>query len=729
VSREHSLGADYTPASGPNVSNAGRDDRLGGVVAVIIALATLVAALAGYLQADASNHASDRRDQAEQLSLQALSSSQSAQQNAQVNLQTYQRYIEQRTSSGNALLASLYAGAAGDTARQQALERESERWNTIAASTLKLSDIEASGFGPEQDAIFPSRYFANATQESLRLNALEDAADEEAAIIDQRASAYTAILATLAVSLYLFGLTLAVSGRWLRYGFLSVGLVLLGFGTLWMAQTIITPGYVTNTEAANEYAQGRAATLTAFDTTGFHDAEAHYTKAIQLRPTFARAYADRAGVIFQGSSPQRTGYVSIAPPEALQRARADLESARSLGLENAQTLGDLGFYSFAQGIQSNDLNLLNLSVENTRRAVALDPGEPVYRYNLGVALAASGRFDDARNAYNDAVLRTLFVDDALTIPRGDPAAEEAVLGGALTDLETLRRYRADLDAQVQSLKEHIVGRVAAESKDAPTQSPAAFSDLQLDVFPAEVQWQANIANYDAERDTISTQWYHQDPQGLGWAIIPEISTVIAPSAGTDGRYFVLAPYLSQVSPPRCLPSGQYKVEVYINGRRAAEGTVQSDFTDYEAFLARDLTAGLCRPPDWVRRSDSIPGLIDGFNSSDGEYGVYLARYGIPGSLRQLTDLSAQMEDLTVNGFSSWFPAQPKYDEVTGTSNDYFEGLSDPAWRWYDYGSGYVHVGAGVTSDGAVALGMVYGPYDWFDTNEPTQILNSMIHAE
>ena len=34
-----------------------------------------------------------------------------------------------------------------------------------------------------------------------------------------------------------------------------------------------------------------------------------------------------------------------------------------------------------------------------------------------------------------------------------------------------------------------------------------------------------------------------------------------------------------------------------------------------------------------------------------------------------------------------------------------------------------------TADGAVALGMVYGPYDWFQTTEPTQILNSMIHVE
>jgi tetratricopeptide (TPR) repeat protein len=734
MSHEQPLGADYTPATGPTTPAGGptsaSDERLSGIVAVVIAFATLVAALAGYLQADASNQAGDWRDQAEQLSLQALSSSQSAQQSSQVSFEAFQHYVEQRTESGNALLASMYAGAAGDTDRQQELLRESERWDTLATSTLTLTDIDPAGeYGPDQDPTFPRRYFAKATQESLRLNALADAANEQATQTDQRAAAYTAILATLAVSLYLFGLTLAVSGRLLRYGFFGVGIVLLIVGTLWIGQTLIAAGGVSDDQAATEYATGKVAALTAVDSTGFHDAEAHFSRAIELRPTFARAYADRASVIFQGASPQRTGYVSIASPDALQRARADLEKARSLGLANAQVLGDLGFYSFSEGLQSNNVDLLNDSVAYTRQAIQLDPAEPVYRYNLGVALAAAGQVDEARVAYNDGTLRTLYVDDAFTEPRGNPAAEEQILAGALTDLDTVAKYKPDLAATVQSLKELIVGRVAGQTKDQPTPSPATFSNLQLDVFPAEVQWQADITDFDADRDTISAQWYHQDPQGLGWAVIPEISVSYDPTTPEGQRSFVLAPYLSLVSPAQCLPAGQYRVELYVNGRYAATGTVQSDFPDYQAFLGRDLTSAFCRPADWVRRSDAIPGLIDGFNSPDNRMGVYVARYGVPGSLRALSDLSAQMEDLTVTAFSEWFPGTPVYDEASGTTDDYFEGLSDTAWRFYDYGTGLVEVGAGVTSDGAVSVGMVYGPYDWFNTTEPTQILNSMIHVE
>ncbi len=726
MTREGQLGVDYTPASSPTTTDA--DDRLSGAVAVVIAFATLMAALAGFLQADASNQAGDRRRDAEQIALQSLASRQSAQAQAQVELETFRRWVEQRTAAGNALLAGLYAGS--DPQRAAALERESARWETIAAATLEQSDIDPEGeFGPEQDATFPQRYFAAATEESVKLNALEDAANEEASAIDQRAAAYTAILATIAVSLYLLGLTLAVKGRWLRMGFLSVGVVLLVAGSLWMAVSVLSPPTLTDDRAAELYAQARVASATARETADFEAAEDLYTQAIYLRPTFARAFAERASVIFQASSPQRSGYVSIAPPEALERARADLERARALGLDNPQLYGSLGFYSFAEGVQSGDAGLLNLSIDHTRQAIALDPGEPVYRYNLGVALAAAGRIDEARAAYQEAVARTIFVDDELTDLRQEPFFEEMVLAGALTDLEIVNRFKPELAPHIRLLKEHIVGRVAAQRVDAPAQSPAAFSNLTLTVFPAEVQWQATIENYDPERDQISAQWYHEGIEGLGWAVIPEISQVITPTVGTDGRHYVLAEYLSNVYPAACLAPGRYRAEIFVNGRLGAEGTVDGPPADYEAHVARDLTAAFCRPQDWQRLEARLPGLIDGYMPDDGQRGVLALRYSVPGTLRELPDLASQMEDLTVASFEGYFPAAATYVEDAGTSDSYFMGLSDTSWRWYDYGTGFVRTGAGVTVDGAVVVGLVYGPYDWFETDEPTRILDSMIHVE
>jgi tetratricopeptide (TPR) repeat protein len=713
-----------------------RDDRLSGIVAVIIAFATLVAAVAGFLQAGSSNQAGDKRNQAEQLALQALASAQGAQQSAQVELETFARWVEQRTQAGNARLASLYAGS--NPARQNELTLEQQRWETIAESTLKQSEIDPRGeFGPERDLTFPNRYFAAATEESLKLNALQDAANEEAAELDRRAASYTAILAMVAVALYLFGLTLAVAARWLRFSFLSVGLGMLGVALLWMVQTASAPTYVANEEAAAEYARGRVAALTAFDAAGYQAAESHFNRAIELRPTFARAYVDRAGVIFHAASPQRSGFVSIAPPEALARARADLEAARSLGLENAPTFGDLGFYAFAEGVQSADVGLLGRSVEYSRRAIALDPQEPIYRYNLGVALVAAGRFDEARSAYQDAIARTIYVDEALQDLRQEPGIEEAWLAGALTDLEIVRRNAPQLEAAtgrsgtaeaIRGFKEQIVGRVISESLDAPPNSPAVFANITPQIFPAELQWKGEVQNYDSTRDTISAQWYHDDPDGHGWAVIPEVSQTEAPNIEADGGLFRLTQYLTRVSPPACLPTGSYRVELYVNGRLAAEASATTDFGAYEAFPARDLTMAFCRPPDWHRIEDRLPGLIDGFRSPDGTMGVYGTRYSLPGSLRQLEDISAQIEDLTITAFADYYPASPTYVADSGTAGDYFMGLSPTEWRWYDYGSGRVRVGSGVTDDGSVLVGMVFGPYDWFLGKQPYEIINSMIEV-
>ena len=84
-----------------------REDRLSGVVAVVIAFTTLVAAVAGFLQADSSQLAGSRRDEAEQLALSALASSQSSRETAQVELETFARWVEQRTQAGNVELREL----------------------------------------------------------------------------------------------------------------------------------------------------------------------------------------------------------------------------------------------------------------------------------------------------------------------------------------------------------------------------------------------------------------------------------------------------------------------------------------------------------------------------------------------------------------------------------------------------------------------------------------------
>ncbi len=705
-----------------------RRDRLSGFVAVMIALATLVAACAGYLQADASNGANDRRLAAEQLSLAALAGAQQGQQRAQVHYQTFARFTEQRTAAGNAMLRSLYAEAG--SSQEAGLLREQERWEQLAASTAELTEITLDGeLGPQQDPAFPARYFANATYESLRLNALQDAANEEALHLEGRVASLTAVLAMLAVSLYLLGLTLAVNGRWLQLGFLGVGLALFAAAAGWSLLVVAQPVPAADEEAAEAYARSRVALETAVSDAGYEEAVAHYSRAIELRPTFARAYAERADAIFLAATPQRTGFASIVPPDALQRSRADLQRAHELGLESASTLGSLGFYAFVEGVQAADHELLEDSIGFSQRAIERDPGEPVYRFNLAVTLAAADRLSEAEAAYREAVGRALYLDDGRTERRAEPFIEEAWVAGALTDLEIVLSHRPDLEAEIRRMKELIVGPISAGTLEPPPPSPARFTDLALSVFPTQVQWEGTLADYDAARDVVSVQWYHRGADGLGWAVIPEISRPAGVGTGPDGRLYQLSSYMGAVHPPACLPAGEYRAEIYVNGRLAGVGQAEPHSWQSTAAVARDLTLAFCRPPEWQPMEDRLPGLIDGYLAADGERGVYAARYGLPRSLGRLPAISTEMMRITIESFAERFPATPRHVEEWGTTNEYFMGLGATAWRWYDFGTGYVRAGAGLSPDGAVVVALVYGPYDWFETTEPYQILNSFVTYE
>jgi tetratricopeptide (TPR) repeat protein len=705
-----------------------RGDRLSAAVALIIALTTVVVALVAYLQGASSTAANDRRLAAEQLSLQALASAQREQQAAQVNYATFARLVEQRTAAGNALLHSLYAEPG--SAEEARLTREQARWERLAEATAGLTEIDLEAeFGPGHDPAFPARYFAAAAYESLRLNALQDAANEEAVRLDERAASFTAILAMLAVSLYLLGLTLAVDERWLKYGFLSVGVLLLSFSVGWSAAVMAEPVPVIDERAAEAYAHGRVALHTALDAEDYAEAVAHFDRALELRPGFARAYSDRADAIFLAATPQRTGFASIVPSDALRDARADLERARDLGLESAKSLGSLGFYAFLEGVQAGDRRLLEESIDYTRRAIARDPGEPVYRFNLAVALVAADRPEEARSAYSEALARALYLDDARREPRGEPWIEQDWLAGALTDLEIVLSHRPELAEVVLEMKQHIVGPISAGTLEPLASSPASISELSLTVFPAEAQWQARLEGYEPGRDVVTVQWYHHDADGLGWAVLPEISRTGTPLADTDGRHFQLHSYLAAVLPPACLPPGSYRGEVYLNGRLVGSGETVLPAGTEEAFVARDLTVAFCRPADWQPLEDALPGLIGGTTNPDGSSGAYAVRYAFPRRFEQLDSLSAEIMQITVESFADSFPGVPLHVEQAGTTSGYFMGLADTAWRWYDYGTGYVRAGAGLSEDGAVIVGLVFGPYAWFDGDEPYQLLSSFVAYE
>src|SRR4029077_5716962 len=167
---------------------------------------------------------------------------------------------------------------------------------------------------------------------------------------------------------------------------------------------------------------------------------------------------------------------------------------------------------------------------------------------------------------------------------------------AITPLQLLADRRSDLAAQVTRMKEIIVDGV-----ERPTGGPAnqlAVGNLKLDTFPGELQWTGTLSGLDTSKDTVSTQWYHQDQQHLGWSAIGAVSGVITPqtdtNAGTDA-YFVKVNYLNT---GRCLDPGRYRVEVYVDGRLSGRAESDAEFGALDAANLRDLGTAVCHPAGW-----------------------------------------------------------------------------------------------------------------------------------
>jgi hypothetical protein len=242
--------------------------------------------------------------------------------------------------------------------------------------------------------------------------------------------------------------------------------------------------------------------------------------------------------------------------------------------------------------------------------------------------------------------------------------------------------------------------------------------VDADVFPAEVQWGAVLPGADPSDHTISAQWYYQDRERLGWSVLPNVSGVASASTTSKGESFQLQSYLATSSPARCLPDGQYRVELYADGDLVGVGAATAEFGDLSAVAARDLNVALCRPPDWKAAPQVRTGLATGYVAEDGSRGAFVFRYNRPQGLLTVSETrqAALFLESTISNFSSVFPdGEPTYSAVDGTDHDYFMGLGGPVKRYYDFDGGTVRVGAGVSDDGAIIVAFVFGPTEDFQT--------------
>ena len=354
----------------PSPAPVDRDARYKRLIAVLIAVVTMLIALVGYLQSDAGARDDRANRDTKRYAMEALGRQVSG--DARVNYDynsAYQAYYE----------LDLLAAAAANVGDQAA----ADRYLALRDEVLTLSPLLAAPyFDPATGALDVSRYEAEVYL--VEITALSERFSAASAVKDawdSKANTYILHLTLLAVSLFLFGLSTTVAGAATRLVFTSVGATIALVAAVWAGATYAQPvtdlrdcRAAAGTPAIDAYASGvglayqeqHAPAIAAFD------------QALGCAPDYANAWVARAE-----SRAALGDYAS---------AMGDYEAAQKAGNKAAFVAGDLAWLYYLTG-RFDD------SIRMNRQALQASPDELWIQFDLGLSLLASGQADAAQAEY------------------------------------------------------------------------------------------------------------------------------------------------------------------------------------------------------------------------------------------------------------------------------------------------------------------------------------------
>ena len=717
-----------------------RPDRFRSLVAISLAAATLLGAGVGYLQGAASDASAAATVKAQDQALAALTERIRATDRAGTAIEVWSRVEEDRARAAGEAQTAAYLDTTGDARGAADARAEADRDLAAANAADAITDLsDDHPDGPRADPDFPDRYLIRAQQASADRTIRQDLANEASSAWSARGAAYVAVLATVAIAAYLFGLTLVLRARRQRHLFAVVGIGLVIVAAAAALLTAVAPtglaDEATTDQVADAFVEARVASLAARTPEDRQAAVEAYREVVRLHPSLARAHAELATALFAAGSPQTSGAVSIATLDSVRAAVAELEIARSLGRDDVGTRGWLGFDRLLLSLADPGRITPDQAVAETAGALELAPDLPSLRFTHGAALLAAGRVDDARAAY-DAAIGRLMATDATGAPVYDATQVAALAAGALTDLGLVLDARADdprIATAVPELRAAIVAGTGDPVTAAAAGSTAQVSDLHLFTDTSQLWWQARIDGFDPARDVLTVVWSTEDPAIPGWHVLPAISgplrlgqrttagTFQANGAAPD--YFGTGAYLLTADPHACVPDGRYRVELFLNGRLAADPVIETvDAADLSVEDRPDLGLLLCRPAGWTE-SEAETGRSVTFQTADGQPVMTVTRVNRP----HPAGAEGDAEVATVmDGIAAAWPGAPTVTDGSAPVAAPFLGLAHGLVQWYDGPGGRLKVAAGMTDLGTVIAVAIHGTTDWVDGPEANGIVSSII---
>lgn len=219
-----------------------------------------------------------------------------------------------------------------------------ERYKNLQEKIIPLSKMLGSQyFDPASGSLDTYKYESDSyLVEATRLSETYLAESELGNFMDDTADALIVQITLLTVSLSLYGLSLALSGK-TRWLFVIVGSGIVAFCMLWMSWSLIEivgrPSV--NQTAINAYAEGVGLAYQYRN----DEAIAKFTEAIQQDSYYEKAYYQRA-----------LAYYELGD---LEKSISEMEEARARGLDDVSLNWNLGWMYYLTGqydkaIQTND---------------------------------------------------------------------------------------------------------------------------------------------------------------------------------------------------------------------------------------------------------------------------------------------------------------------------------------------------------------------------------------
>jgi tetratricopeptide (TPR) repeat protein len=340
------------------------------VIAVMIAVVTLIAAVVAYLQSDAGGRDDQANRDGMRYMLEAFGSQVSG--DSRVNFDynvAYQAYYEYQ------LLGNSAAN------REDAVL--SEDYTQLADEMTRLSPmLQAPYYDASVDAapkvsLYTSDvYLVKITSLFEKFTAASNVKDAW----DSKANTYIVHLTLLAVSLFLFGLSTAISNDKTRWVFAAGGTLIAAIAVIWALVTYTKPVFDLRAQgdAIDQYAAG----VGLASQNRYKEAISAFDKALAVYPKYANALAERA-----------SAHYSMGDYEL---AIADYESAVAAGDKNANTLGMLAYQYHLTGNYEK-------AVEMDTKALGVSPDELWLKFDQGLNLMLSGKIAEGKAAYRQGI--------------------------------------------------------------------------------------------------------------------------------------------------------------------------------------------------------------------------------------------------------------------------------------------------------------------------------------